>query len=576
MTQVYRLLKTTGTHGDALAASGLAHLLARISRPDDPRTVTLRDAGGWYEIEVRPDVEEPDVAAWDGDPFYPYVSGVWKKEGEVPPGAIDYKEESRRLEEKRKAAAAKPKRRKGATAVDAETEALTEAAEEPHGEIRLLRALNSMRQGFAGDVQMNVAIRRAVPKDVLASRLVRLREPMPSEYSEGPPFAVDGFSASQWFLPLAGKGANRVKGDGAGPCQFPARFLDWFETWMRYVGMYQSMTASRSGDDMCVMVPMPADIPLPALNAVREHLRTARIGRGNLEICAIIETCRALILHSEEYVRDEKPLFRFLRKSPAAILSGLHFALFKKMGTASSIMNVSVLGVPGWFPISTRQDAEAWLETLTELDEFQWQFVQHGTVIDVDILRHLRECLAQGTLSAALGFLARMPVAVMGRLTAKQFTRLLSESSVRRMVMAFEPPVGRIIDDPGFRSFAKAIRAVTIHAMLHSETRVVEPFYGLAQTWKQHAGDKARMAALFGKFLQEFNQTVSRSREMDAKKGRAGRYYPGLLMEDDLAGVLKLMEEPGSSSALVTHLLLGFGYAQVKRTSGEAPAEGKE
>ncbi|MCW5891117.1 MAG: hypothetical protein KIT14_11280 [bacterium] len=570
----YLWSKSTGTHADVLVAAGLAQVLASIGRGGQPREVALKDEGSRYRIDVTPDLESDAIDCWDGDPFYPYIRGVLKGDSGVPAGAIDYAGESKKLDAARKRTGGRAKRKRPTVATVEDT-TLSAVTEEPHAEIALLRMLNGMRKGFFGDLHMHKALRANPPREALRARLAALRKGATRSADEpaGPQIKL---TASQWFTPLTGKGICRVKANGVALVQFPSARLDWFESWMRFVGMYHCLTGHVVSDDivLCAIAPGAAGgIPFHTLGtSVRGNLRDRRVGGGNLEVRVILETTRALVRHSAEYAEGPNP-FRFGRRRPSDVISGLHVTTYKKMGTASAVMNVAFLGLPGWMAIETRADAVACDDVIEDIDIFQRQLVNDkGKVIDADTLRALREMLATGTLEATLTFLARMAVAVTARLTAGAYAQFLSTATVRRILMAQDELVKRIIDDAGFQAVATAMRRATIHAML-DEDSALEPFYGLAQTWKQHASDKPVLASLLGEFVQRFNTAVARKVEDSRKKG-GERPRIKLVTEDELASVLQLMEEPGSSSSLVAHLLLGFGYAQTKRDDS-SPLAGK-
>jgi hypothetical protein len=565
---VFYLAKRTDSHADGLAAAGLGHLLARIGAPTTPREVVIHDREGLYEIAVEPPLGTADIERWDGDPFYPYVK--LKGDKQAPAGAFDYEKESAVLAEARKHRAKRGARKhKDAGPVLAGEDArLAEAARAADPETAFLRIFNGMRKGFKADIDLNRAIRKARPIESITERLRGLtsRGRALSIQPETAPFKVK-LSASQWFLPLSGKGISRVKADGATPGQFPERLIDWFEMWLRFIGMYRSMTQHGFGDgDLKLLVLAPSEMESSLVTTVRNELRdnAVPIFGGKIDVRVPLELARSLVSHSEEYSGPSATTrkLRFAARPPRDVLTGAYVTSYKKMGTASSVMNLGFLAVPSWSVISNRADAEAFLDTLNDLDRYQ-SLLRDNISEDIDTLRVMRDFLSSCTLDAALRFFARVAVDVMKRRAADQYTHFLSTNSVRRVLMGLSSHasiVGQVIDNEGFQRMAKAVRAATIHAQLYRDS-ALQPRYGLAQAWRQKAPYKAQFVEALAQFVQQFNADVTRKRET-ASPGSEAR-FPALLTTDDLRSVLGLIEAPGSSSSLVAHLLLAFGYAQV-------------
>jgi hypothetical protein len=586
--------KTSDTQADALEVAGLAKLAASIGRPTVPRKVVVTDRGDRYVLTVVPPIEESEVKAWDGDPFYPYVR-LKDDRTKLALGreVIEYEAESEILAEARASKAkgtrkgTKTHRSMGAAGSsaggvsrgDVEAEAERAAAKTPHAEIALLRTWNGMRKGFKTDIAFHAAIGGAPPRDALLERL-RLHSadaPPTSAFAATLPSDLAGLklSASQWFQPIAGKGVWRTKPTGTSAAQIPKDLVDWFSSWLRFIGMYESLTSHGLGEDLKLSVLAPRELPSGALKPLRARIDALRAHQkksgAQIEVRLILGVTKALIELSEEYALEAGRL-RFVKGSPREVLRGLHVTTYKKMGTASSVVNVAFLGIPAWFGIATRVDALAWLDALGNLDQFQRQFDEDRSD-SIKLHRALRDALSTDTLDATLELFGVAASAVAQRAAGKGFTSFLEVTTVRRMLMGFGPDVQRIVDDPGFQAIAKAIRRATIHAQIYEDSKLT-PQYGLAQKWRQNAADKGRFMELLASFVQDFNASVVRLREVARSRGAGDEEarFPALVLEDELRAVIRLIELPQSSSSLVCHLLLGFGYAQTRsqtQKSGE-------
>ena len=341
--------------------------------------------------------------------------------------------------------------------------------------------------------------------------------------------------------------------------------------------MYRAMTSHTVGDDIKLAVIAPGEIDQDQLVGLREDLRAAAIFGGKIDVRAPLSLALALVERSQEYAAagPSERRFRFKGRAPKQIIRGLHVTTYRKMGTAHSVMNLAFLGIASWGGITNHEDAVGFKAALEDLNRYQ-KVLRDNISEDIETLRIMRDFVSAGTLETALGFFARVAVDVMKRLGAKKYTALLSIESVRRILMGItgndEGIIARIIDDPGFKNLAKAIRAATIHAQLY-ENAVLRPRYGLAQTWRQQAPYKSRFVEELARFVQQFNSDVARKREVDAGKGQKREHYPALVKTEDLDSILRLIEAPGASSSLVAHLLLAFGFAQVP-SKKEGTADG--
>ena len=85
----------------------------------------------------------------------------------------------------------------------------------------------------------------------------------------------------------------------------------------------------------------------------------------------MIAPARLLIERSEEYHAPEIEPFPGLNlrsgESPTNLVSGLYVTHYAKTSRqAYGVRSMTVLALPGWFPISGKEDASVWLDVLRE------------------------------------------------------------------------------------------------------------------------------------------------------------------------------------------------------------------
>jgi cytochrome c oxidase assembly protein Cox11 len=97
---VFRINKNAESHGDLLAAVGLADLLASSTGIG---TVTLTDLGAVFEVRLSRSWDDRIAASLPQDPGYPFLKANAKVV--VPPGAqdvVDYQAEKAKADRQRK------------------------------------------------------------------------------------------------------------------------------------------------------------------------------------------------------------------------------------------------------------------------------------------------------------------------------------------------------------------------------------------------------------------------------------------------------------------------------------------
>jgi len=563
----YRVVKKTGTYADTLLAVGLAHLLGELGGG----AVTISDAG--EEFGLRPGYELPPPEEWPPlSPGYPYI---WEKskERERPPGnVIDYEhikeEEKLRREHEKRLGKAKAKVGAGLA------EAGLGAPSEPHPELRMATIMASMRKGFDSDRQLFRAVwehqdelARVVARRLPAFTAATPPPAAPEPTSDEEPFSF--VSVSQLFNPAFGKGVNRLKPTGTTPGSYPPRMRDWFEEWLKFRGAFVALLPYRSGDDFRIYAIEPGDIDFGTLQELRrELLRQNMWGTVKLDIAALHNLARLLVIHSKDY-DSERGRFR-LRRRPSEVIKGLHLAFFKSLGTAAALMNSSFLGLPGWFEIRDRASAEAFLDVIEEHRRCLRSLAEDNSG-DVPVLLAYREFLSSGSLEMLLDFLAQFAVHVMQSRERKERYRWASQFTTtnlwRLFTMTYQ--LSAIVEDEGFLNLATAIRKATVSAQFRKAITGKQPWdihYGLAQEWKRKTKFEKELIAGICDFVWKYNNENARHAEQGKERRKS-------VSTEDLGRVIKLIENKGYGPELVGMLLLAYGYAREPKEDEAAPAD---
>lgn len=564
--RTFEYRKKTGSYADELAAVGLAAIVENIGQDQGvQRQVTIADQGDRYVITAEPALTYAEVLNWTPRPCYRYFRA--KETDPLPSDSAfevyDYpKERERETVYKAFLAATKGKRGKGRKHKNEVMEAIADEGETspPDLELGMWKIFNGLRMGSeAPNLLYQAIISTAGLQREVAFRLGLGPRSSPQEFDPSP--LAKAASILQLFNPLAGKGIHRPKPDGTTPGGFPDRWLDWFDEWLKLAGMRYILLAyptGQDGKDSLVMCLRPYRVDLMTLYRLRRGLLDARLwGELSLQIKAILVLARLLVENSAEYREEE--IFRFNRRRVSEIVGGYSTAYFKSLGTASAVINASSLGVPGWFPIGNREDAQAWLDTLGEVEQAQ-RALSDDRSDDIPVLLAMRDFLSTGSLEATLRFFALYAEHLMKVLGQGKRIPAFTLAKVRRMFMSFD--VQEITTNPGFNAIATAIRKSTVNLLFRKAMGKPAPFeirYGLAQTWKRKAKFPAEFLAELAQFVQEYNGE-------NARNALLGKETRDQITEDHLRQVEELIRKYGTE--LVAMLLLAHGYARDTREEG--------
>ncbi|WP_133121308.1 hypothetical protein [Kyrpidia spormannii] len=547
----------------------------------------LEDRGDHFAVVSHPPLSEQELNAWRPSPGYPYLKlreneDVPRSVQQLSPSLFDYEAERRKEAAYRERVKALGRRRRTVE------NALDEMPDPPDSLLPLMKTFNSMRMGSNAYNNLLKAIAEAEPERI--RRIVAARLGF-SEAGEDETAFAKAASTLQFYNPIAGKGIHRPKPDSTSPAGYPDVLTDWFAEWMKFRAMTLVLFTFVVGDDTKILGLAPKQAEPGAIRMLARELRREEVWGGNVRLDCLmaLKTAQLIIRHSEfaKNVSPDhpgSPVFSLLRKRPSDVIGGLYQSYFKNLGTASAVMNVSFLSLPGWFPVDSREDAVAWNEILNEHQDRLRGFREDRSDHMAVLLKY-RDFLVTGDLRDALEFFVLYAAVLMQDLASgKRGLRAFSEENMRRVLMSYdendkekEKKLTKVIDNPGFQAVARAIRNSTILPQYRKAMNTPLPVsihYGLAQSWRR----KAEFKEDFVKELCDFVASYNYERARLAEQGRSVRQNK--VATEDLEEVIRLIDEYGSS--LVGMLLVAFGHTTGRRdadagTSGDGKgAAGQE
>lgn len=570
----FKVYKTTATHGDALKAVGLADLLQSMF--EEP--VQVREQGAYFVIRL-PDEWRNRASTLPHSPRYP-----WLKTGSegtnVPQGmdVIDISAEFQRVKrwfENR----AKLRQKGGA---DPALEQLVQQDAPRHRwwivaamtptKLKAISTWNRVAQSIAEEDSNEFR------KQVLES--------LDAVFS-GQPSKVDWKATSSGlFCPSAIKGFNELKPRGTNRGSVP---VDDFEEWLRYQGYWQSAHLVSDADNIRVYIPLPMQLTSRSIGRLASRLETEMLtGCGpKSDILAVIALARLLIEHSTEYHEPSVPpdpeLSLPVGSTPAKLLSGLYVTHFAKTSQrAYGVQSTAILALPDWFPITTREEAEDWLQLLNE----------HRRVItglrddrsdEIGLLiayRRFLEKRGESALWTLIEFMERYGAFVMRANGIKQENRVrwvtrFTDEYFRRIMMGTNSQLMGIINDPGFEAVARAVRQATVTAQ-NKRARQDKDAWREVRYELHHDIHRTRkvpgntFVECVSEFISRYNCENARRREV-MKNIQAA---PANVSDEELKSFLALVDCHGAS--VVGALLAAYGSCKEKWEGEEKELELEE
>jgi hypothetical protein len=553
-----RLPKKTGTYADSLAVAGLERLLDLLGAGHS----RIEDRGGFYGLILESPVqlEDLDYESIRSSPGYPYVK--LKNNSPEPLGHIDYQAERERLLNYRELRNSLMKK---GSLTERDREQLRQA--EPRPRWYLYQNVNVLK-GFGPYNKLYEKMEASSPEEF--AQALREKLSMLATNGEGGSNgrAFDPkVTAVQVFTPAVGKGLNAVKTSLSAASSLPNNFVDWFDEYLKYLGLSTVANARAVGDDIKLFVISPGNLNAGALGRLSDEFFRLRLpwSSAQIDIQGALGLAKILV---RQLTRDE--LDEYEETTPRTFVSGLQTAYFKSLGSARALANVGFIGLPGWFPV-TSENSEDWLEILEEHME-ALRVLNEERSEEAELLFLYRDFLSADkgqalNVQALLEFLSSYAPFLIRARERKRYVRQFTTSNLRRLLVSLNRKFRKIVEDPGFRAVAGAIRRSTVTEQYHKskDQQVFEIEYGLFQDFKRKAHFPDQFVQALSVFVNSYNAQNARREEQ--LKGKGGRRRAHLTV-GDLDSVVELIDTHGSEP--VAMLLIAYGSARDPRAPDEA------
>lgn len=563
--------KITGTPSDALVAFGLAHLLDTVI-PEEAGDIglTISDLGDAYRISLNQSLHEE----WIREAHFVFlIQGLdtAKKNAELPQNQrVDYlqhQNNNRLYYEAVKGGKTTP-------------EALVEMGLTPPvpdwpawaiiNQMSAVDAYNGLAELWHAHrdcfpellhIILNLFARR--PNNVAAAEAAWKR--LAKEHG------IDGKATAarlQVVNPGMGKGGNRSKADG-----LTIGGLDgfWLLEYLKYAGLFRAAvprTVKESKDRKTYFL-YPKQLRWARHTQLFPDFQSSLFGNSaiRMDILAVLRYCRVFL---EQWKAGQGGgRFARARGNPGDHVAAIGVVYYKHLGSAHAAMNLSTLVLPLWLPeVNSVDQAQLFIDILNEHDGIV-RGLEEKFAEEYQLLRDYRDFLSGRDLTAFFRFTRGYGGFVMRKLAARgPSPRQFSTTHLEILIMAHNDKLSPILEDPGFRRVAEAIRRSTVipqYQKAQGRDMLYEIRYGLGDKLLRHAQYADEFAQELSRFMYDYNHENARKSETRKQQFRSN------LTVEDVASIVALIDEHGAPT--VANLLVAFGYARDPKLGGDADSQ---
>jgi len=537
----FRIAKETGTYADVLAAAGLADLLRTIHPGSRTLKSEIIDRDTHFEVRTDADIVEL-TSSMGFDPGFRYVAVPSKLDNaipsELPKGLVlDYAAEKEK-ETRYRAALKSAKQRK-----DVQTAMDVEAADRPGEDWYLYKCLNALQ----GDGATNKAVLRIVGDDP-ANWRKELWAALTALAAGGSPDAGFDCSLVQLFNPQAAKGYARLKPDKTDRNdKTKDSWAEPFLEWLRYRGYFRIAVPFFLGqkrEHVRLLCPEPRNISIRMLENVVAALRKRSIFGTAVKI-----DCLGTLALAELLI-EYSPEFSAGFVEPGDLVSGVMAVQFQSMGQAKAVTKMERLALPGWFELNDTADADLWRDTLNEHSSVLRRLNDKNSD-ELGILQLYRGYLQRRGQQATLNLLAFMEsygIFVLRERGQNHWWYKQFLANRLEAILGKDLSYREILNNPGFRAIAWALRTSTVSAQSRKRNRMDyrEIRYDILPELrrKRSLPTAAPFIEAITDFLASFN--AESARRLEQNKPTAKRR----LLTDDLESFLSLFEGQKDASLI--------------------------
>lgn len=365
----------------------------------------------------------------------------------------------------------------------------------------------------------------------------------------------------QLFNPSQGKGQNEPK---ASRLEMGNIKSFWLLEYLKAVGMYHCAVPRRvqGTDDRKTYALAPVNMRLGANDAILAAFQDALWNDTavKMDILAALRYTRCFLDYCQA-AKEADLMAELLGQGPEDFVAGMYVAYYKSLGQASAVMNLSFIELPRWMRVESPDDVNTYKEVIEEHENIIRNIDEERG--GYDLLVYYRDFLSGGKWDAFFDFTAAYGPFLMRELDRERYwVKPFTTHNLEVLIMKSNEPLTPILESPGFRNIAEAIRRSTIIPQYRGRGESEYDIrYGLGQELKRKALYNDEFIAALSEFMQSYNAENARVYE------KTGKQYRKNILTTDVEDVVRLVDKYGATT--VGNLLIAFGYAREPREEEE-------
>ncbi len=332
----------------------------------------------------------------------------------------------------------------------------------------------------------------------------------------------------------------------------------WLESYLNWAGYMEVGMPFRSGSDALMYYPLPQDITFSNLRHLINEYRASPLTaalyhyafsypRAKLDILSQNVFYQSMV----EHLLSNPPESRHIN-----LISGLVGYYYKNL-TSHTPFDEVTFRLPPWLPDDADDEVLEHAQTLLKEHHNIISALRGEFAEDLSILAAYRRFITHGEPEAWIDFCIQYNQYRFSKLLEQSWLPLLSlelleETLMNQEIRDYRP----ILQNPGFRNIAKAIRSCTVDLRywkdVKNQNTQFKVRHGLGADLLRVAHDAERFVETLSDFVHDY------TRESANVQAQFGETRPFITV-DDLEDVIGLVSEYGSR--VVASLLVAAGYA---------------
>ncbi|SJZ90997.1 hypothetical protein [Selenihalanaerobacter shriftii] len=371
-------------------------------------------------------------------------------------------------------------------------------------------------------------------------------------YNQGKIEFTTNRNALSCLLPIRVKGLN-VNDLSSDSRITPSNSSEsWSKLFLIIIGFYKSfILKSLSSGNRLYSVITPNQVLLDDFDMVYSSVEP------NYYPAEILE--KQNILYLSDFISkllDKLPEFNFQRGRRSRrnrlknYIEGLKNVYLVDMGQNHVIKNIYDLNVPNWIILDEEKDKGKFKEVFEEFKDLIRPIDDKNE--DIKIFQELYNFLTTERVDYLLNYYYYHAILVMQRLGDDQGARIYKKRSVKFIMSKLDGGYAKILENEGFKNFAKAIRNSTLVPIYLNEKKKVK--FGLLQDLRRAALNKKTLLTELSEFMADYNN------ENGLESFHHGHQKRANLTTKDFEDVVKLIDE--NDSKIIGNMLLAYGFGK--------------